>query len=102
MQAVLPVDEVVIVEVLVMITQIRPGESSNIPSLSAFEVLHLPQSVCVKDEAPLNISSMSFTPETSQFERSALNDDAEANMPLMSLTLDTSHFDMSPLNDDAE
>ena len=65
MQAVLPVDEVVIVEVLVMITQIRPGESSNIPSLSAVEVLHLPQRVRAKDDAPENILCMWATLDTS-------------------------------------
>ena len=68
--------EVVVVGVLVLAVQSRPVEPSNISVLSAVEVLHTPQSVCV-------------------------NDDAERNMKPMLVTLDTSHLDMSPLNDDA-
>ena len=78
MKIVLLVEVVGVVEVLVLVVvQSRPVEPSNISVLSAVEVLHTPQSVCV-------------------------NDDAERNMPTMSVTLDTSHLDMSPLNDDAE
>ena len=57
---------VVVVEVLVLVVaQIRPDEPSKIPSLCALEVSHAPQSVCVKDDAPKNISSMLVTLETS-------------------------------------
>ena len=75
---VLPLEMMVGVEVLVLvIVQIRPGEPSNMFCFSAVEVLHSPQSVCV-------------------------NDDALLNMPIMVVTLDTSHLETSPLNDDAE
>ena len=40
------------VEVVVLVMQIRPDEPSNILTLSAVEVLHDPQSVCAKDDAP--------------------------------------------------
>ena len=40
------VDVVVVVVVVVLGLQIRPDEPSNIPSLSAVEVTHTPQSVC--------------------------------------------------------
>ena len=71
------VEAVLEVVLLPPVVQIRPDEPSNIPSLSAVEVSHAPQSVCAKDDAPENIS-------------------------FMLATLDTSHLDMSPLNDDAE
>ena len=90
------------VEVVVdSVVQIFPDEPTNIPSLSAVEVFHLPQSACAKDEAPKNILSMLITLDTSHLEMSLLKDDAEANMFVMSRTLDTSHFEMSLLNDDA-
>ena len=39
----------VVKEVVVLVVQIRPDEPSNIPSLSAVEVPHAPQSVwCVR------------------------------------------------------
>ena len=41
-----------VVEVVVLVMQSRPDEPSNILTLSAVEVLHDPQSVCAKDEAP--------------------------------------------------
>ena len=41
-----------VVNMLALLSQILPDEPSNIPSLSAVEVLHSPQSVCVKDDAP--------------------------------------------------
>ena len=92
-----------VVEVLVLPVQIRPDDPSNIPSLFAVEVSHAsPQSVCAKDDAPLNISHIMITPDTFQLERSASNDDAEWNMCSMSVTLDTSHLYMSPLKEDAE
>ena len=90
---------VVVVEVLVV--HIFPGDPSNIEYLSAVEVLHAPQSVCAKDDAPKNMSSMLVTLDTSHLEMSLLNDDAEANMSSMLITLDTSHFDRSQLNNDA-
>ena len=68
---------VVVVKVIKLSVHIRPGESVNIPSLSAFEVYHAKQRVCVKDEAPENMSSMLITLDTSHLERSPLNDDAE-------------------------
>ena len=90
----------VVVETAALLMQIRPGELSNILSLSAVEVPHAPQSVCAKDEASKNISSMLVTLDTSHLETSPLNDDAEANTPNMLVTLDTSHMETSPLNDD--
>ena len=70
-------------------------------SLFAVEVAHSPQSVRSNDEAPLNISAMLVTLDTSHFERSALKDVAPENMELMSFTLDTSHSERSALNNDA-
>ena len=68
---------VVVVEVLVLVVvQSRPEEPLNIPSLSAVEVTHVPQSVCAKDDAPLNISAMVVTLDTYHLEMSLLNDDA--------------------------
>ena len=102
MGLVLLAEVVVVVEVLILSAQIRPGEPSNIRYLSAVEVTHAPQSVCAKDDAPENISSILVTLETSHLERSLLNDLAEKNMSSMLVTLDTSHLDRSPLNDDAK
>ena len=62
---------------VLVLVQIRPDEPANIPSLSAVEVSHSPQSIWANDGAPKNMS-------------------------LMVITLDTSHLGMSPLNDDAE
>ena len=49
---------VVVLEGLMLVMQIRPDEPRNISSLSAVDKYHSPQSVCVNDDAPLNISSM--------------------------------------------
>ena len=77
MEVVLPfVEVVVVVGVVVVVVHIRPDEPVNISSLSAVEVLHAPQSVCAKDDAPENISSMLVTLDTSQLDMSLLNDDA--------------------------
>ena len=84
-----------------LLSQIRPDEPSNIPSLFAVEVSHAPQSVRAKDEARLNILHMLVTLDTSHFERSALKDVTPENMERMSVTLDTSHSERSALNDDA-
>ena len=65
-----------VVEVLALVVQIRPDEPSNIPSLSAVEVSHAPQSVCAKDDAPEKMFFMLVTLNTSHFEMSPLNDDA--------------------------
>ena len=94
----------VAMEVVFLLVQvpIRPDDLSNMPSFCAFEVFHAPQSVCAKDDAPLNMMFMTVTPDTSHLEMSPLNDDAEANMPNMLVTLDTPHLEMSPVNDDAE
>ena len=46
-------------------------------SLFAVEVIQVPQSVCEKDDAPLNILLMFVTLDTSHFESSLLNDVAE-------------------------
>ena len=99
---VLEVVVTVVVEVLILLVQSRPGEPSNILSLSAVEVSHAPQSVCAKDVAPENISFMLVTLDTSHLLMSTLNDEAVLNIPSMLVTLATSHFDMSLLNDDAE
>ena len=53
-------------DVLVLVVQIRPGEPSNIASLSALEVGHTPQSVCANNAAPENMACMLVTLETSQ------------------------------------
>ena len=87
------------VEMEVLVEQSCPGESSNIPPLSANEVSHAPQSVWAKDDAPEKISCILNTLDTSHLEMSPLNDDACENMRTMSVTLDTSHSEMSLLND---
>ena len=58
---------------LEVVEQIFPNEPSNIPSLSAVEVSHAPQSVCAKNDAPKNMSSMLVTLDTSHLEMSPLN-----------------------------
>ena len=102
MKVILLVEVVVVGKVIKLSVHIRPEESVNIPSLSAFEVYHAKQRVCVKDDAPKNICPILATLDTSHLEMSPLKDDAEWNMPTMLVTLDTSHLEMSPLNDDAE
>ena len=67
----------VVVEVLILFAHSRPEEPSNIPSLSAVEVSHAPQSVCLKDEVPANVFFILVTLDTSHLEISLLNDDAE-------------------------
>ena len=62
---------------LELVVQIRPDESSSIPSLFAVEVSQGPQSVCANDDAPENMAYMVVTLDTSHFERSPLNNDAE-------------------------
>ena len=103
-QILLLAEVIVVVEVLVVGLQIRPDEPTNIPSVPVFAVeeYHSPQSVCAKDDAPLNISSMFITLPTCHLDISLLNDDAETNIPIILVTLDTSHLEMSLLNDDAE
>ena len=64
-EVVATVVEVTVVVEALAIAHIWPGEPSNIPSLSAVEVTHAPQSVCAKDDAPLNISAIDITPDTS-------------------------------------
>merc|ERR1712183_813536 len=84
------------VEGVVMVAaQSCPDEPSNIPSFFAVEVDHAPQSVCVKDDAPENISFMLITLDTSHLEMSPLNDGAWSNIQTMLATLDTSHLEMS-------
>ena len=61
-------------------SKISPGEPSNMFFLLAFEVIHLPQSACSKDDALQNILSMLITLDTSHLEISTLNDVAESNM----------------------
>ena len=68
-------EEVVFLQ-LGVIVSIRPDEPSNIPSLSAADVCHLPQSVCANDDASENMSSMLVTRDTFHLEISRLNDDA--------------------------
>ena len=67
----------VVVEVIALVLQISPGESSNISVLSALEVLHEPHSVCEKDAAEANMRAMLVTLDTSHLEMSLLNDEAE-------------------------
>ena len=59
-----PIAEAVEVVVLVAV-QSRPEEPSKIPALSALESLQAPQRVCLKDDDPTNISSISVTLDTS-------------------------------------
>ena len=101
MQLVLLLEEVLVVGLFVLL-QICPYDLSNIRSLLAVEVNQAPQSVCAKDDAPENISTMWVTLDTSHLEISPLNDDAEQNMAYMLVTLETSHLEMSPLNKEAE
>ena len=75
--AVLLLEVMAVVEALVLSVQNLPDEPSNISVLSAVEVVHGPQSVCAKDDAPENMSSMLVTLDTSHLEMSLLNDDAE-------------------------
>ena len=96
------VEPVVVMDVLVLVLQIRPRDPSNIVFLSAAEMPHLPQRVCAKDDAPENIFTMLPTLETSQLEMSPLNDDAEANMLSVVVTIDMSHLEISLLKDDAD
>ena len=72
----LPLGVGVGVDVLALVAQIRPEEPRNIPSLSAVEVYHSPQSFCANDDAPENMSAMVVTLDTSHLETSPLNDDA--------------------------
>ena len=76
MGVVLRMEVVVVVEVLILAMQIRPNEPANIRCLSAVEVTHAPQSVCANDDAPLNMTFMPVTLDTSQLEMSPLKDDA--------------------------
>ena len=71
---------VVGLEILVLTLQIRPDEAENIPYFFAVEVNHAPQSMCVKDDAPENISSMLITLDTSHLDTSLLKDDADLNI----------------------
>ena len=83
------------------VVQIRPDDPSNICSFLAVEVLHLPQSVCAKDDAEASMRIMLVTLDTSHLERSLLNDDAPLNISFMLVTLETFHSEVSPLNDEA-
>ena len=85
----------------VVLRQNFPDDSSKIPTLFAVEVNHKPESVCAKDEAPLNILLISVTLDTSHFDRSKSKDDADENIEAMLTTLDTSHFERSLLKDEA-
>ena len=64
MKVVLLSEKMVVVVAVLVVVPIRPGESSNILSLSAVEVLHASQSVCAKDDAPENMSRMLVTLDT--------------------------------------
>ena len=77
MEVILLVEEVVVGKVIKLSVHIRPEESVNIPSLSAFEVNQAPHSVCANDDAPRNIPAMLATLDTSHLEMSTLNDEAE-------------------------
>ena len=79
--------------------QILPLEFTNMSVLFAVELAQrVPQSVCAKDVAPLNMYVMFVTLDTSHLEMSRLNDVAPLNTEDMVVTLDTSHFDRSPWN----
>ena len=86
-----------VVKAVVLDLQSRPGEPTNISVLSAVKVLHEPQSVCEKDDAPLNMRFMLVTLDTSHLDMSVLKHEACKNMACMLVTLDTSHLEMSPL-----
>ena len=81
------------------VDDIDPDDPSNITACFALELIHAkPQSLRLKSVAPKNILRMSFTFDTSHFERSPLNDDAPRNIPRILLTRETSHFERSLSN----
>ena len=63
-----------------LVSQIFLDEPPNISSLSASAVSHLPQRVCAKEEALLNMPYILVTLDTSHFEIFTLNDNADSNM----------------------
>ena len=77
-----------VVEVVFLLVKAQsfPGELWNIRSFFAFDVFHLPQSVCSNDDASLNMVCMSVTLDTSHLAISPLNDDSLANNQRMSVT----------------
>ena len=82
---------------------IVPKQLANILVLLALDWTQAaPQSFCLNDAAPENISSMLVTLDTFHFEMSPLNNLAPKNILFIWVTLDTSHFDMSPLNTDVQ
>ena len=82
---------------------IDPEEPANILVFVAFEWTHAPpQSLRLKTVAPPNMPDISYTFDTSHFDRSPLNDDAPRNILLMSFTRDTSHFEISASKELAE
>ena len=64
------------VVVVVVHGAIFPDEPENMRALSAVDFCHAPQSVWEKDDAPLNMSTMVVTLDTSHLEMSPLKDDA--------------------------
>ena len=82
------------------IRDIDPGDPANILLLYAFEYTQAcPQSICLNDIAPWNISVILITLDTSHFWMSLLNDLAARNIADMPCTFETSHFERSPLNE---
>ena len=81
------------------VDDIDPDEPSNIDVCFAVEWTQAnPQSLRLKSVAPKNMPCMSFTLDTSHFDRSPLNDVAPRNISRMSFTLDTSHLERSLSN----
>ena len=74
MGLVLQIKVMEVVDVIIVSIQIRPAEPANIRCLSAVEVTHAPQRVCANDVAPLNITFMPVTLDTSQLEMAPLKD----------------------------
>ena len=82
------------------VCNIDPNEPENILSLLACDRTQVfPQSVRLNDVAARNMEDMSFTLDTSHFDRSPLKASANENISDMVVTLDTSHLERSPLND---
>ena len=66
------------------VDDIDPEEPVNMSSFVAFDsIQETPQSIWVKDMAPLNIPLISVTADTSHADRSWLKSEAPLNIPLI-------------------
>ena len=77
-----------------VVVDIEPDVTANMIVFFACEWAQaVPQSCRLKNVAPQNMPYMSFTLDTSQFDKSSLNDVVPKKIPLMSFTFDTSYFE---------